>query len=419
MYKNTGIQDADYIKTNFLYPAIRIEQYNFPFLHEMNIDMLKTTLYATALPASEILNRYEIDRWTIKNKGGYQRNPDYRRVKSKLLKYLLDEVGSYPTSVLLNIRRKDDITFIEKESISNNVTLGLISLNKRTTFYVVDGQHRLESLKEAYREAIKISSKYAREILNYPLSVSIMNVDRKLEMIYFYIVNSRQKRINVVLSYRIIQFLDKKMKEEDIPTNLKCAIDKIISKSKRWISKAVDIVDYLALCNNSPWYNKIKLAGYAGKYPVNERTFIQSMEGILTQSTFYYMDIDTLSENLIDYWNAIFNIYPNTLKYAKEYTIMAYTGLFTFHNLYPFIYGLILKLDRDPVYKNYFDILRYSLSSYTPEHSDPLFQGAIKEEYWHKKDSPHSIFKGTSKKLVNELTQRIKEKIALTFKQNI
>ena len=68
----------------------------------------KFRIYIAAMPASQLIERCTIDRWTTKNVEGYQRLPDERRLsegaKGSAVRYLMREMGCFPTSILLNVR---------------------------------------------------------------------------------------------------------------------------------------------------------------------------------------------------------------------------------------------------------------------------------------------------------------------------
>ena len=79
-------------------------------LEEINI-------YISTMAAIDLVENYAIDRWTIDNQNGYQRLPEERRFRDgrgSIVQYLMKEYGSFPTSILLNIRGELPFT-VEQE----------------------------------------------------------------------------------------------------------------------------------------------------------------------------------------------------------------------------------------------------------------------------------------------------------------
>jgi hypothetical protein len=64
-------------------------------------------VFVSTMEALELIERCAIDRWTIDNTKGYQRMPEERRFsegRGSIVRYLMKEIGCFPTSVLLNVR---------------------------------------------------------------------------------------------------------------------------------------------------------------------------------------------------------------------------------------------------------------------------------------------------------------------------
>ena len=188
---------------NLEIPAIRFIQRNFPYIEE-DIEEVETPIYVTALPLEVLNTKCTIDRRTPDDPEGYQRNPDERRMAKEMVRYLTGEIGAYPTSTLVNIRDGDKVKFTP-ESETNGIEIGKLIVPEDVKFYLIDGQHRIESLKRAMSLLEKISDNWAKKIKKYPLPVSILVTDRRLEMVHFYVVNSRQKSVPTDLAFTIIQ----------------------------------------------------------------------------------------------------------------------------------------------------------------------------------------------------------------------
>jgi hypothetical protein len=70
------------------------------------------------MKALDLIERYAIDRWTLENKRCYQRIPAVRRFsedRGSIVRYLMKEIGCFPTSIRLNVR--GELNFEELEDL--------------------------------------------------------------------------------------------------------------------------------------------------------------------------------------------------------------------------------------------------------------------------------------------------------------
>lgn len=157
-------------------------------------------LYVLTIPANVLAQRAEIFRRTPQRRDGYQRElQDARLSRGKLgvAGYMLDQMGIFPTSVLVNVRQEEAQLGFQRTSEVDQVEIGELTVPDNVTWFIVDGQHRLEGLKIAMREQ--------PELANYPVIVTMTNEDIFDEMLLFYLVNSRAKSVATGLAYRILQ----------------------------------------------------------------------------------------------------------------------------------------------------------------------------------------------------------------------
>jgi DGQHR domain-containing protein len=150
----------------------------------MRLDAFKITpfgfqgeveLYSSVFQTKELVKRFRVDRWTLKNTGGYQRLITESRLKDRrgsILRFLVKEMGCFPTSVLVNIH--GEVSFEEERDY------GWCKLGKLDTFdepfWLIDGQHRVEALKEAINRKIDYE--------DYPFIVSILKLQNDLRKCY-------------------------------------------------------------------------------------------------------------------------------------------------------------------------------------------------------------------------------------------
>src|SRR4051812_29412357 len=108
------------------------------------------TIYVTAMTLEQMRSHVKVDQWSPSNPSGYQRPLVERRLR-EVAKYVLEEQGVFPTSILVGTRPQDQprITasgFKEGEAVS----LGTLDLPEGSILWVVDGQHRFFSVDYSY-----------------------------------------------------------------------------------------------------------------------------------------------------------------------------------------------------------------------------------------------------------------------------
>ncbi|MEM2260747.1 MAG: DGQHR domain-containing protein [Candidatus Methanomethylicaceae archaeon] len=365
----------------------------------------KIDLFVTALPLS-ILEKAVIDRWSRDNRKGYQRPPLERRLKpgkGSIVEYILKELGVFPTSVLLNIR--GEIKFMENEKITENVSIGKLILPENEKLWIIDGQHRIEALKRTVREK--------PELEDYPLPVSILNLrdpDRFEEMLLFYIVNSRQKRIPTDVAYRHLQAMIEKVKIEE---KHKWVKEAILGPSQERQGIAAEIVDYLDENEESPFYNKIIFLGEEperGKL-IEDSVMIRYISKLLTDATLGPMPPEEIANLLIDYWNAIKELYPNCFdpQLKDNYTLLKHTGIASFTYLFPTIYGLCARKSsvNKETMKKYLSYLQEKIDD---KELDPDFRGSINEDWWSRAYGPsiaRTVGEATFKIIRDQMAKKI------------
>ncbi|MCJ7731347.1 DGQHR domain-containing protein [Candidatus Bathyarchaeota archaeon] len=186
-------------------------------------------IYITVFRAGDLVHRCKIDRRTPSNTSGYQRLPSERRlsmIRGSAVRYLVRELGYFPTSILLNVRGEVSFSENKKQDWFSYGTLD----TKIDDFWIIDGQHRIEALKRAIARN--------RDFENYPVITSILRLpDRFDEMLLFYMVNRRQRGVKTDLVHRHLQRM-LQQKGEDWLLDL---------EGKRGLTQgyAIEIVDIL------------------------------------------------------------------------------------------------------------------------------------------------------------------------------
>jgi len=386
-------------------PAFRIKQWGY------GKGAGERSMYLTSLPVKYLAMRAEIDRWTKTNREGYQRPPLESRLKpvgkASIVRYLLEEAGIFPTSVLLNVRHK--LEFKEEMKINDKISFGKLIIPDNVKLWIVDGQHRLEALKRV--------SSLKPEFEEYPVPVTIMDLENRFdEMLIFYIVNSRQKRIPTDIAYRHLQSMVEKVEVEEKYGWIKSVL---LGPMERRKGLAALIVDYLASDPNSPFYNRIRFLGEEREswHLLDDSVLIRYITKLLREKTFSMMDPARVADLLIDYWNAIKELYKPCFKEGESgnYTLLKHTGVASFTYLFPTVYSYCM-MEGDISQRKMKEILGY-LKEEVDDPRLPLEYRRPIDEYWWSRAHGPSIARATSEKIFTEIAENFAKKIAIVMEK--
>jgi len=354
-----------------------------------------TTMYLTVVSVVDLMKKAKVERWSETKPEGYQRVPDERRFAPELrrsaLRYLKEEEGIFPTSILVNIR--GEVKFKADRKVNGGGEEGELEIPPEEKWWVIDGQHRLETLERAMAEDSAFE--------NYLVPITIFafkDPDLYNEMRQFYIHNSRVKSVPVDLAWRILHKMYERIgraaliESEGVPA-LRSA-------------QALEIAERLRKYEGSPWKGKIIVPGIA-RTPdqfLSERTLVRSIMQIVRETTFAAMDPDQLANLLINYWEAIKDLFPKAGNNPQEYTLLRSTGVIAFHTAFPAVYTkCTLKSD-------FSKEAMKSIIEKIKEHPGRSIKTPIDDETWHYRTG-HGLAVATSMKaitmLANELIERI------------
>lgn len=361
----------------------------------------KMELYVLTIPAAVLAQKAEIFRRTPERREGYQRELQETRLsrsKFGVAGYLLDQMGIFPTSILVNVRQEEGHLEYQKKGEGSEGEIGDLIVPDDPTWFVVDGQHRLEGLKIATREQ--------EELAKYPVIVTMTNEDIFHEMLLFFLVNSRAKSVPTGLAYRILQrMLYDKVAPKWVEGTMMVGAD-------RRKAIAATIVDYLNLDLDSPFKGKIQEVGepHASEHLTTDETLTRYVTMILKDSIFSEMYDRDAAELLAEYWTALATIYPRCFQKPSDYMMLGTIGLSSLSRLFPTIYGYCAR-DKDVSKESMAKYLGYLLEQ-TPDHRDVDFRRAIDERWWHRVDGP-GIVHGTGEGLYSEVASKLAEKISI------
>lgn len=211
----------------------------------IQIEQDEIKIIVTTLTAEELINNTIVDVFdSIKNTEGYQR-PIMEKHVDSICQYLITKDFSIlPTSIILAGDKKDII--IENDKI--------IKFNSKLR--IIDGQHRVEALKQYLFENNEDTEKTIDEEeqfqqfikWNYPVNILCLDKrnarDRNVEVRAFVDINKRGKKVSTDLADSVISRINKKAEG----LNIKESVQQICAETIKELNSDI----------NSLWYQSIR-----------------------------------------------------------------------------------------------------------------------------------------------------------------
>ena len=340
-------------------------------------------IYVTAMTLDQIMKYAKVDEWTTTNSDGYQRPRVQGRLRD-LAKYILEDQGVLPTSVVVGTRPCDEPR-IEPEDFAQDgsaVSAGKLLFPDGATLWVIDGQHRIYGVHHAYERG-------ADQLKEYPFPVCIMrDVDRYTEMLHFNIVNTRQRKMSTdIVDRHLVQMKQAK------------GIQMVAAGSrgeKDYIrALATQVVDSLDE-TEGVWQHQIAIPGVAGrdKGLVRQHAMVVSIEPFLKDSWVRGISDDDKVKVLVNFWDAAKGAWPEAFASPKDYRLQATVGIYSLNMLLPVIVQRCLE-DRD----------------LSKEKMQALLEGMdLAQDFWHKEDGD-PLTLGTGMASIRALTHTLMERL--------
>ncbi|MEM1534827.1 MAG: hypothetical protein QXL60_06590, partial [Nitrososphaerota archaeon] len=244
--------------------------------------------------------------------------------------------------------------------------------------------------------------------------------DKFDELVHFYIVNSRQKKIPTGIAYRHMQQMYEAVK---IRATYQWLESVILGPKQERQALAAMVVDYLDTEPESPFAGRIRFRGeeLEKRHLIDDDVLIRYISTLLREKVLASMTVEELAELLIWYWSAIRELYPKAFKQEEKdnYTLLKHTGVASFTYLFPYIYGLCAKegkIDKNSILAK-LELLKKPIPSDSPSASelDADFRRPIDEEWWSKDHGP-SIARATSEATFRTISEKLAKKINILLK---
>ena len=324
------------------------------------------TLYIAGMTFAQLSKFAKVDMWSPDNPEGYQRPLIDRRLR-ELAKYIQEEEGVLPTSVLVGTRT-GDAPRIEPTGFgegSAGVSVGELCIPDGATLWVIDGQHRFYGVKYAYDRG-------AEALKDYPFPICVMwDIERYLEMVHFNIVNTRQRKMSTdIVDRHLVQMQNVK--------GLQMMASGPRGEKEYLRATATKIVDRL---DETPgvWENQIAIPGVPGRDQglVRQHAMVVSVEPVLKDPWVRGASEDDIVQVLVNFWDAARDAWPEAFDSPKDHRVQATVGIYSLHLLLPVLIQRCLEsrdLSKGKMKELLSDMNVYS-TFWHKEDGDPLTLG--------------------------------------------
>lgn len=297
----------------------------------LKIEQKDVELYVTALSFGELKKYAKVDNFSPDNPDGYQRPVIERRLR-EIARYVLNEEGVLPTSVVVCIRDEDigKVTFQSEPSEDGYAKLGTLTIPEGVTLWLVDGQHRFYGVNSAYEK------NDAAELSDYPFPITILaGLDRYGEMTNFNIVNTRQKKMPTdIVDRHLVQQLQKEG-----------GLDMVVAGKEKEYRRALatQIADKLNEAPG-PWHQQIAIPGVSGrdKGLIRQHALVVSLDPVMKDAWISTRDGDDIVKLLGNYWGALAKTWPEAFASPGDYRVQATVGIYSLHMVLPSVIQLCL-----------------------------------------------------------------------------
>ncbi len=292
-------------------PALKIQQHD-------------VVLLVTALPLEELRKHAQVDKYQPDNPEGYQRPLIDRRL-AEIGKYVTDQGGALPTSILVCVRDGDPDapTFVADGLVSDFAQKGTLNIPDGAVLWLVDGQHRHFGVNRAYERG-------AAELANFAFPVTVMmGVDRFAEMKHFSTINTQQRKMLTDIVDRHMVMRAEREGLDMFASGKSGERDYLRAKSTR-------ITDALNE-KQGPWHHQIQIPGVPGRDQglFRQHGMVASLEHIHRDAWLSGRTEDEVAELLARYWSALAGVWPEAFEDPESYRVQATVGVYSLHLVFP------------------------------------------------------------------------------------
>jgi DGQHR domain-containing protein len=293
----------------------------------MRVEQAGRVLYLGRMTAGELLETCVTTEWDPAKgwdlqQQGYQRTPVPKHYMAIGRFLANEEPPLMPTAALLSARERQygQLKFVEGLA-GDGYEFGHLVVPEGRLLYIVDYQHRWRGFRHA------IDDLRAKRLGDYVVPVVIMrDVPTYDEIMQFYLVNSKQRRVDTDLALALLQTLAQEASLDELYN--------LVGPGKRYRVRATRLTFRIAACTSGPWRGRIK---QPHDLPEPEavlalKSFADSLQPIVSsRSPVSHLPDDQLLDVLQSYWLAIAELMPEAFSNPRGYSIQKTPGAFSMH----------------------------------------------------------------------------------------
>lgn len=283
-------------------------------------------IVAGFMPAGVLIpDRYEIPYHDARTRKGYQRPAQNSRI-NELVTDLRKGRVDLPTAVLLNLRNRD-----ARQTVSDGrLRLDLLSSSalRSSTFYVVDGQHRILALQRLIEEPLG-GETWQHFIIPF---VCMLGASEEQEMEQFHVVNSKAKSVRTDLALLLLR--QRAVKSPDI-------YEALVERGRDWQVVGQTLVERLA-DESSVWKHRVRLpAMEKGETTIPSASMVTSLKPLFDSPYFGALQVEQQLKILDAFWEGVRATMRPAFDDPKSFAIQKGVGVNALHALLVHVLELV------------------------------------------------------------------------------
>jgi DGQHR domain-containing protein len=293
----------------------------------MRISQADRVLYLGRMTAADLLGTCVTTEWDPAKgwdleQQGYQRTPVPKHYMA-IGRFLASEKHPLmPTAALLSARESQygQLKFVEAVG-GESYEFGHLVVPEGRLLYIVDYQHRWRGFRHA------IDDLGAKKLGDYVVPVVIMrDVPTYEEIMQFYLINSKQRRVDTDLALALLQTLAQEASLDELYN--------LVGPGKRYRVRATRLTFRVAASTSGPWCGRIKQPHDLAEPDavLALKSFADSLQPIVSsRSPISHLPDAQLLDVLRSYWLAIAQLMPEAFSNPRGYSIQKTPGAFSMH----------------------------------------------------------------------------------------
>lgn len=259
-------------------------------------------------------------KWDIERQG-FQRAPV--RMHYQAIGHFLSQWPDpfMPTAALLSAQESEQGKLRFTRAKKDDTGLGILDIPEGRQLLILDYQHRLRGLRYAIEE---LGTSQLSEFI-MPVII-VRDIPRYEEIRQFYLINSKQRRIDTDLALALLQTLAGNVSEQELY--------ELVGPGKRYRIRGTRLTFKLAAQTRGPWAGRIKQPHDLPqpRAVIKVKSFVDSLAPVLSKrASCSRLDDAPLLKTLNDFWLAISDIVPDAFKEPASFQIQRTVGVYAFH----------------------------------------------------------------------------------------